>query len=71
MPLGEHNLQIVVFICAMIPYSLESSDSIFNLGCAVAAVQLLPPSVSLKMSRNIYSPGAIAGKTRERVVLKQ
>ena len=41
----------------MIPYSLESSDSIFNLGCAVVAVQLLPPRVSLKMSRNIFTWG--------------
>ena len=39
----------------MIPYSLEGSDAIFNLGCAISAVQLLPPGVYLTMSGRIFS----------------
>jgi L-asparaginase len=39
----------------MIPYSLEGSDAIFNLGTAIASVQLLPPGVYLTMSGRIFS----------------
>ncbi len=45
----------VVLTGAMIPYSLEDSDAIFNLGCAVSAVQLLPPGVYMTMSGRIFS----------------
>ncbi len=45
----------VVFTGAMIPYSLENSDAIFNLGCAVSAVQLLPPGVYICMCGRIFS----------------
>ena len=53
--LGEGNTKTVVLTGAMIPYSLEGSDAIFNLGCAISAVQLLPPGVYLTMSGRIFS----------------
>ena len=53
--LGTEHTKTVVLTGAMIPYSLEGSDAIFNLGCAVSAVQLLPPGVYLTMSGRIFS----------------
>lgn len=53
--LGKESLHTVVFTGAMIPYSLEASDAVFNLGCAITAVQLLPPGVYLTMSGKIFS----------------
>ena len=40
---------VFVFTGAMIPYSLEDSDAVFNLGCAIAASQLLSPGVYITM----------------------
>ena len=44
----------IVLTGAMIPYSLENSDALFNLGCAISAVQLLPPGVYVTMGGNIF-----------------
>ena len=44
----------VVFTGAMIPYSLENSDAVFNLGVAISAVQLLPPGVYIAMGGRIF-----------------
>lgn len=38
--LGDNPQKTIVLTGAMIPYALESSDSVFNLGCAIMAVQL-------------------------------
>lgn len=46
--------KVVVFTGAMVPYALENSDAVFNLGCAVTAVQLLPPGVYLCMSGKVF-----------------
>ena len=41
--LGEASLdKTIVFTGAMVPYSVFGSDALFNLGCSVSAVQLLP-----------------------------
>lgn len=53
--LGKENTKTVVLTGAMIPYSLEGSDAIFNLGTAIASVQLLPNGVYLTMSGRIFS----------------
>ena len=45
----------VVLTGAMTPYSLEGSDAVFNLGCAISAVQLLDPGVYIAMSGRIFS----------------
>jgi L-asparaginase len=52
--LGPKDGHVVVFTGAMIPYSLEFSDAVFNLGCAVTAAQLLPPGVYVAMSGRIF-----------------
>ena len=50
---------VFVFTGAMIPYALENSDAIFNLGCALTAVQLLSPGVYISMGGKIYPAGTV------------
>ncbi len=45
----------IVLTGAMVPYSVSSSDSLFNLGCAFAAVQLLAPGVYVVMNGRVFS----------------
>jgi L-asparaginase len=46
----------IVLLGAMIPYSLiDSSDALFNLGCAVNAVQTLDKGVYITMNGRIFS----------------
>jgi len=52
--LGPEDRHVVVFTGAMIPYSLEFSDAVFNLGCAITAAQLLTPGVYVAMSGKIF-----------------
>lgn len=52
LPKGDDH--VVVFTGAMTPYALEFSDAVFNLGCAVTAVQLLPSGVYIAMSGRIF-----------------
>ncbi len=44
----------VVLVGAMIPYSISGSDALFNLGCAVTAVQLLPHGVYVVMNGAVF-----------------
>ena len=44
----------VVLTGAMIPYSVYGSDSLFNLGYAMAAAQLLPTGVYIAMNGQIF-----------------
>lgn len=45
----------VVLLGAMVPYTINNSDALFNLGCAIAAVQLLPKGVYITMNGKIFS----------------
>lgn len=51
---AEDDNHTVVFTGAMVPYSLENSDAVFNLGCAETAVQLLEPGVYICMSGKVF-----------------
>lgn len=44
----------VVLTGAMIPYTFGSSDGLFNLGCALAFVQVLPPGVYVAMNGRCF-----------------
>ncbi len=46
----------VVLTGAMIPYTFGSSDGMFNLGCAIAFVQTLPPGVYIAMNGRYFYP---------------
>ncbi len=44
----------IVLTGAMIPYTFGSSDGLFNLGCALAFVQVLPPGVYVAMNGRCF-----------------
>ena len=46
----------IVLVGAMQPARLQKSDAIFNIGFAVAAVQLLPAGVYIAMNGRIFDP---------------
>lgn len=46
----------IVLVGAMQPARLRYSDAVFNIGYAIAAVQLLPPGVYLAMNGQLFDP---------------
>ena len=60
--LGEAGLdKVVVLTGAMIPYTFKNSDALFNLGCSIVAVQLLPAGVYIAMNGRVF-PGKMSIK---------
>ncbi len=55
--LGEGNIKdkTIVLTGAMIPYKFGSSDGLFNLGSALAFVQVLPPGVYISMNGKCFA----------------
>ncbi len=54
----------IVLTGAMVPYSVQGSDALFNLGAAVLATQLLPPGVYIVMNGQSFRWNAVR-KNRE------
>lgn len=46
----------IVLTGAMQPARFRFTDAVFNIGCAVMAVQLLPPGVYVAMNGRIFDP---------------
>lgn len=44
----------VVFTGAMIPYSIQGSDALFNLGFALALARTLPPGAYVAMNARVF-----------------
>jgi L-asparaginase len=54
--LGEAQLdRTIVLTGALVPYVFIGSDSLFNLGFACAAAQLLPPGVYIAMNGQVFT----------------
>jgi L-asparaginase len=53
----------IVLTGAMIPYTFGSSDGFFNLGCALAFVQTLPPGVYVVMNGRHFRAGMVRKDT--------
>jgi L-asparaginase len=51
--------KVIVFTGSMLPARFRSSDALFNLGCAVGALQVLPPGVYIAMNGQIAPAGAV------------
>ena len=69
--LGEANLEkTVVLTGAMVPYKFGSSDGMFNLGCAMAFVQALPPGVYVAMNGRYFAWNAVR-KNREQGIFEK
>ena len=45
----------IVLLGAMVPFNQPKSDALFNLGCAISAVQFLPKGVYITMNGKIFS----------------
>lgn len=56
----------VVFTGSMAPAKLRNSDAFFNVGCAIIAVQTLPPGRFICMNGTIIAPEQ-AVKNREKL----
>ena len=54
----------IVLTGAMAPARFKTSDAAFNIGCAIAAVQTLPPGVYIAISGRIFDPWHVR-KNRE------
>ena len=46
----------IVLTGSMEPARFKVTDAVFNIGCAIAAVQILPPGVYLAMNGRILNP---------------
>ncbi|MDT8320060.1 MAG: asparaginase domain-containing protein [Xanthomonadales bacterium] len=55
----------IVLTGALNPARFRDSDAIFNIGCAVGAVQCLPPGVYIAMNGKIWPPGSVRKNRRE------
>ena len=58
--LGKHiNHKIIVLFGAMIPYSVDHSDALFNLGFALRALQVQKPGVYIAMNGHVFAFDAV------------
>ena len=56
--------KVIVLTGALNPARFIGSDAVFNIGCAVAAVQTLPEGVWITMNGRVWDPGKVR-KNRE------
>lgn len=56
--------KVIVFTGSMQPARFRQNDALFNLGCAVGGLQVLPPGVYLAMNGRLFAAGAVR-KNRE------
>lgn len=55
----------IVLTGALNPARFRDSDAIFNIGCAVGAVQSLPPGVYIAMNGKVWDPEHVRKNRRE------
>ena len=55
--------KVIVITGAMEPAGFKTSDAVFNVGCAVGAIQCLDPGIYIAMNGRIYDPREV-GKNR-------
>jgi len=55
----------IVLTGALNPARFRDSDAIFNIGCAVGAVQCLPPGVYIAMNGKVWNPRHVRKNRRE------
>jgi L-asparaginase len=51
--------KVIVFTGSMQPARFRASDAVFNLGCAVGALQALPPGVYIAMNGRVAPAGSV------------
>ena len=55
----------IVLTGALNPARFRDSDAIFNIGCAVGAVQALPPGVYIAMNGKVWDPENVRKNTSQ------
>ena len=55
----------IVLTGALNPARFRDSDAIFNIGCAVGAVQALPPGTYIAMNGKVWDPAQVRKNRRE------
>ena len=60
----------IVFTGAMEPANFKSSDAVFNIGCAIGALQTLQSGVYIVMNGKVFSPEACK-KDREKGIFRE
>ena len=48
--------KVIILTGAMEPAGFKTSDAVFNVGCAIGAVQCLPYGVYIAINGRIYNP---------------
>ncbi|MGA9333657.1 MAG: asparaginase domain-containing protein [Rudaea sp.] len=54
--LGNVTGKVVVLTGALNPARFQGSDAVFNIGCAVGAIQALPDGVYIAMNGRVWDP---------------
>ena len=49
----------IVMTGSMYPAQFKESDAVFNIGCAIASVQILGPGVYIAMNGRIFQPRSV------------
>jgi L-asparaginase len=57
--LGSIKDKVIVLTGALNPARFQGSDAVFNVGCAVGAVQSLPDGVYIAMNGRIWNPAHV------------
>jgi L-asparaginase len=57
--LGRIEGKVIVLTGALNPARFQGSDAVFNIGCAVGAVQTLPDGVYIAMNGRIWNPAHV------------
>ena len=63
--LGDLGDKTIVLTGALNPARFRDSDAIFNIGCAVGAVQSLPAGVYIAMNGKVWNPEHVRKNRRE------
>lgn len=53
------NDKVIVLTGALNPARFQGSDAVFNIGCAVGALQVLPDGVHIAMNGRIWDPRTV------------
>jgi len=64
LALGHQDQRVIVLTGALNPARFIGSDAVFNIGCAVGAVQTLDPGVWIVMNGRVWDPHKVR-KNRE------
>jgi len=63
--LSKIKKKVIVFTGAIEPAKFKTSDAVFNIGCAIAAVQTLTSGVYIAMNGKVFKPDQVRKDVKE------